>query len=59
MIDFIALSGFLGAGKTTTMMAERRQLQSRGRRVAVITNDQGSVLAAACARADISSATRR
>ena len=39
MIEFIALSGFLGAGKTTTMMAARRLLQSRGRRVAVMTED--------------------
>lgn len=44
MITLIPLSGFLGAGKTTTMMAARRLLESQGRRVAVITNDQGTDL---------------
>lgn len=44
MVRFIALCGFLGAGKTTTMIAAATQLQQRGRRVAVITNDQGSGL---------------
>lgn len=41
---FIAVSGFLGAGKTTTLGALARTLQARGRRVAVITNDQGEQL---------------
>ncbi|MFI0355829.1 GTP-binding protein [Actinomadura sp. 9N407] len=44
MIRFIALGGFLGAGKTTTMIAAARLLEARGRRVAVITNDQGTEL---------------
>lgn len=44
MIRFIALGGFLGAGKTTTMMAATERLQSRGHGVAVVTNDQGTEL---------------
>jgi hypothetical protein len=40
----VVLTGFLGAGKTTTMLAAGRILSERGRRVAVITNDQGSDL---------------
>jgi G3E family GTPase len=44
MITFIALSGFLGAGKTTTMVAAAQKLQRRGKRVAVVTNDQGTEL---------------
>jgi G3E family GTPase len=41
VITFIPLTGFLGAGKTTTMTATALALQKQGRRVAVITNDQG------------------
>lgn len=41
MIQFIVLGGFLGAGKTTTMMAAARQMRLTGRRAVVITNDQG------------------
>ncbi|MFF5785515.1 CobW-like GTP-binding protein [Streptomyces sp. NPDC012693] len=41
MITFIPLTGFLGAGKTTTMTAAALALQEQGRKVAVITNDQG------------------
>lgn len=41
MITFIPLTGFLGAGKTTTMTTAALALQERGHRVAVITNDQG------------------
>ncbi|WP_283244366.1 GTP-binding protein [Microbispora sp. H11081] len=44
MITFMTLSGFLGAGKTTTLVAIAKHLQSQGRRVAVITNDQGTEL---------------
>lgn len=44
MIRFVALSGFLGAGKTTTMVAAARAWQQRGKRVAVVTNDQGADL---------------
>ncbi|GHH76709.1 cobalamin synthesis protein P47K [Streptomyces sulfonofaciens] len=41
---FAALGGFLGAGKTTLLTAVARLLGARGRRVAVITNDQGEEL---------------
>jgi Ni2+-binding GTPase involved in maturation of urease and hydrogenase len=44
MITFIALSGFLGAGKTTTLIAAARMLEERGHRVSVVTNDQGTEL---------------
>jgi Ni2+-binding GTPase involved in maturation of urease and hydrogenase len=44
MITFMTLGGFLGAGKTTTLIAAAKHLQSTGRRVAVITNDQGTEL---------------
>lgn len=44
MITLIALSGFLGAGKTTTMVAAAHILQRQGKRVAVVTNDQGTDL---------------
>ncbi|WP_432840174.1 GTP-binding protein [Dactylosporangium sp. CA-092794] len=44
MMRFIAVSGFLGAGKTTTLVAAAAALQARGRRVAVVTNDQGADL---------------
>lgn len=41
MIAFIPLTGFLGAGKTTTAISAALALQRTGRRVAVLTNDQG------------------
>ena len=41
---FIALSGFLGSGKTTAMLAAAQKLESKGRKVAVITNDQAGNL---------------
>ena len=44
MIKFIALSGFLGAGKTTTMLKAAQLLERQGRRVSVVTNDQGTDL---------------
>lgn len=37
----VLLGGFLGAGKTTTMLAAGRALEAAGERVAVVTNDQG------------------
>jgi G3E family GTPase len=40
----IALAGFLGAGKTTTLTALASYLESRGETVALVTNDQGSEL---------------
>jgi Ni2+-binding GTPase involved in maturation of urease and hydrogenase len=42
--SLVLLGGFLGAGKTTTMVAAARRLGARGRRVATITNDQGDRL---------------
>lgn len=44
MLQFYALGGFLGAGKTTTMLAAARLLEAAGERVIVITNDQGADL---------------
>lgn len=44
MIRFVTLSGFLGAGKTTTMVRAARLLEADGHRVAVVTNDQGGDL---------------
>jgi G3E family GTPase len=44
VVNLIALSGFLGAGKTTTMLALATALQGDGHRVAVVTNDQGTEL---------------
>lgn len=41
---FHPLSGFLGAGKTTTVLAAARALRDRGRTPAILTNDQGSEL---------------
>ncbi|WP_163513236.1 GTP-binding protein [Fodinicola acaciae] len=44
MLAFVAVTGFLGAGKTTTLAAIARRLEQQGRRVAIITNDQGDDL---------------
>jgi Ni2+-binding GTPase involved in maturation of urease and hydrogenase len=41
---FIMLGGFLGAGKTTTMVRLARFFSSRGQRVALVTNDQAQDL---------------
>jgi G3E family GTPase len=38
--DYIMLGGFLGAGKTTAILALADWLSKRGRRVGLITNDQ-------------------
>ncbi len=43
-IRFIMLGGFLGAGKTTSIARLAGTFQSRGERVAVITNDHASEL---------------
>ena len=43
-VRLVLVGGFLGAGKTTTIAALARRLHSRGEKVAVITNDQGSSL---------------
>ena len=44
MTRFVALSGFLGAGKTTTLITAAKLLEKTGRQVAVVTNDQGTDL---------------
>lgn len=44
MTRFIALGGFLGSGKTTTIVRAAQELSSRGEVVAVVTNDQGADL---------------
>src|SRR5687767_2384948 len=41
---YIMIGGFLGAGKTTAVAALAQQLTAQGRRVGLITNDQGSEL---------------
>lgn len=41
---YYMIGGFLGAGKTTAVAALARHLTGRGRRVGLITNDQGSGL---------------
>jgi CobW/HypB/UreG family nucleotide-binding protein len=38
---FVVVGGMLGAGKTSLIVAAARRLATRGRRVGVITNDQG------------------
>src|SRR5206468_12037514 len=43
-IRFIMLGGFLGAGKTTTIARLARHYQSRGLKVAIVTNDQATDL---------------
>ncbi|MCG3209511.1 MAG: hypothetical protein FOGNACKC_03138 [Anaerolineae bacterium] len=35
--------GFLGSGKTTTIIGAAKQLLAHGQRVGVITNDQGKL----------------
>lgn len=40
----VLLGGFLGAGKTTTMIQTAMLLQNQGKQVAIITNDQGKEL---------------
>ncbi|WP_207926805.1 GTP-binding protein [Actinocrispum wychmicini] len=44
MVWFHPVNGFLGAGKTTTLLAAARTLRERGHRPAIITNDQGTDL---------------
>ena len=38
--DYVMIGGFLGAGKTTAVLALAEWLATRGRRVGLITNDQ-------------------
>ena len=40
----VVVGGFLGAGKTTLILAAARELERLGQRCAVILNDQGSAL---------------
>jgi G3E family GTPase len=39
-VDYVMIGGFLGAGKTTAVLALAQSLTARGRRVGLITNDQ-------------------
>ncbi len=41
---FLLIGGFLGAGKTTLIGELTRKLEGEGRKVALITNDQGQGL---------------
>jgi G3E family GTPase len=41
MATFVPVSGFLGAGKTTTLLAAAHELRARGHCPAIVTNDQG------------------
>ncbi|ACV59994.1 GTP-binding protein [Alicyclobacillus acidocaldarius] len=43
-VKLVLLGGFLGAGKTTTLIRAAHMFQSAGQNVAVITNDQGTEL---------------
>lgn len=38
------IGGFLGSGKTTAIIGAAKQLMARGKRVGVVTNDQGKYL---------------
>ncbi|MDP5276630.1 GTP-binding protein [Chengkuizengella axinellae] len=44
MTRVILLGGFLGAGKTTTMIKSALKLEEQGYRVGIVTNDQGKEL---------------
>ena len=57
MLTFVPLTGFLGAGKTTTMVAAAKAMQEQGRKVAVVTNDQSTALVdSQLARSDLDAA---
>jgi G3E family GTPase len=57
VLTFVPLTGFLGAGKTTTMVAAAKTMQERGHKVAVITNDQSTALIdSQLARSDLDAA---
>lgn len=43
-MDLHIVGGFLGSGKTTTIIGAARHLTAQGKRVGVITNDQGKYL---------------
>jgi Ni2+-binding GTPase involved in maturation of urease and hydrogenase len=44
VITLVPLTGFLGSGKTTTLISAAIAMQRTGRRVAVVTNDHGTDL---------------
>ena len=44
MTRLVLLGGFLGAGKTTTLLLLASELAASGKRVGVLTNDQGAQL---------------
>jgi G3E family GTPase len=44
VIDYITVGGFLGAGKTTALLRLGAHFRAQGRRVGLITNDQGHEL---------------
>lgn len=44
MVRMVLLGGFLGAGKTSTMLRAAHRLEGSGQRPVVITNDQGDSL---------------
>ena len=46
----VLVGGMLGAGKTGLILEAARRLQGRGRRVGVITNDQGQNVVDASSR---------
>lgn len=43
-MDLYLFSGFLGSGKTTTIIALSKYLMEQGKKVGVVTNDQGKYL---------------
>lgn len=43
-IELIVVGGFLGAGKTTTILSIAKGLMNKGKKVGIVTNDQGSDL---------------
>lgn len=43
-MEFHIVSGFLGSGKTTAIIAASKTLMAQGKRVGVVTNDQGKYL---------------
>lgn len=44
MTHLVVIGGFLGAGKTTAILAMAKHLLAQGQRVGIVTNDQGSDL---------------
>ena len=44
MTKIAIIGGFLGAGKTTTIIELGKRLSKLGKRIGIITNDQGEML---------------